>query len=34
MLREVQYPFEYQLTGTGVSVGWYWESSSTDFQKE
>ena len=23
MSQEVQYPFEYQLSDTGVSVGWY-----------
>jgi len=27
MLPEVQYPFEYRLTGTGVSVSWYWSFS-------
>ena len=24
MLLEVQYPFQYQLSGTGVSLSWYW----------
>ena len=23
MLPEVQYPFQFQLSGTGVSVSWY-----------
>ena len=27
MSQEVQYPFEYQLSDTGVSVGWYWSFS-------